>query len=51
MHGAWTYDLQIVGIPIRTICILLVADLVLLRFEREYIASLSNEYQAKIIDG
>ena len=47
--GAKLYR-QVVGIPIGTFCALLVADLFLFRYERDFIMSLSGDKQADIID-
>ena len=41
---------QIVGIPMGTNCALLVADLFLFCYERDFIMSLSDNNQADIID-
>ena len=41
---------QIVGIPIGTNCAPLVADLFLFCYERDFMASLSNDNQADIIE-
>ena len=41
---------QVVGIPVGTNCALLVADLFLFRYERDFMMSLSDDKQADIID-
>ena len=41
---------QVVGIPMGTNCALLVADLFLFCYERDFMMSLSDDKQADIID-
>ena len=47
--GAKLYR-QIVGIPMGTYCAPLVADLILFRYERDFMMSLSGDKQTDIID-
>ena len=41
---------QVVGIPLDTYCAPLVADLFLFCYDRDFMMSLSDDYQADVID-